>query len=1644
MRRYALLPTVLLFLLAHSLPAAVISEIHYNAPAGGERLEFIEISNDTSTPEDLSGWEFIEGIQYVFPPATILRARSVIVVCKDVEAIRSHYGIDNALGNYTGNLAGSGEQVTLVNQVGVVIQSVSYDDEGKWPVGPDGSGHTLSLAHVHLDPSEPESWRQSVQLGGTPGFPNFPLVDPFDRAPLLDSGALWRYREGRGPFSDGQDWREPDFDDAHWSEGATPIGTGYGDEATTLADMPGSYTTVACRVRLELDEADLHGPRDLFLAIEFDAGFCAWLNGEEVARDGCAEGADWDSTATDARPRPADPATPEELLFPLPLHLLRRGDNVISILGLSDALEADRFRLRPRVVRLGRPAEAAAPGPGLVFNELFRGEPQGNSGWVEIYNAGSWVVDLSGHHLTDDADRIGAGSPFTFPAGTSIAPGDFLLVNESDTVIDFSQDELRLLLVRPDRIVLGAHVFGRSVPAEVAPGTYSEARFPDGGRPGWLTLSPTPSTPNDVARQEDLVINEILYHPPEEGAGDSPDNQRSEFLELYNRGGVAIDLDGFRFTRGIDYTFEDVSIGPGEYLVLAQDPAIVAEHHGYDGALGPYVGVLANDGENIRLVDRLGNLVDEVRYHEGGEWSLWADGRGASLELLDPNADNDFGAAWEASDESETAAWEELSYTVPAHAPSEPESEFHLFLVEKGICRIDDVSITRAGGENLIPNPGFEAGTVPWLIQGTHVHSRLVTTDSHSGNACLEVVASGKGNSRVNRIEVDTDPRLTPGPYEVSLWARWQRGASLLITHSDFTAGPFPFPGQQNLSSNTLGERLRMTVPYDLGTPGTENSVRRDNLGPVIGDVLHRPAVPVDSEPIGVTARVSDPDGVAEVRALFRLDKLSEDFQSRPLFDDGYHGDGAAGDGLYRGELPGFQAGSTVVFYVEASDTLGNVLRSPRTAPDRTRVLVVDTAVETERDCTRIVLDSARFAELSGRPLHSNDLVDAAFVLNESEVFYNTGVRYRGSPWGRAAQQFRVRFARDELFPRGHKELNVASRAFTESMSYFIIGRVGTRQHRAPAPDYLYVDGRLNHASLGLHAAFEPVNRGYLTRWLGEETDGPVLKADGRMNFSDGGALEDVQFASLTYMGEDSESYRMYWLHGLRQTEDDWQPFMDFCKFMEQSSTQEFDSRIDEVLDVESFVRVLGARILMADGDALFITGGHNGYMVRNSRTGIWSLVPFDVDTGFGFSGNLFRLAEPSIERLFGRPAIRRTYYRILEDFVEGYWSAERAGPWLDALEETFDIRVQNTKIALTLGSDFVREELQKVDKPFSVFAPGSFLVEVGDTWAFQKGTGPFSDPPAAWREPEFDDAGWTTGPSPFGFGDVTSGTVLSDMQNSYTTLALRKRFEVTEERIDDDYFFLVAYDDGFCAWLNGQEIARANCGAPGEDVAWNATATDVAEVGTSETRIPIPPETLLVGENVLAIIGLNVTIRNNDFGVVPRVLRRPRTVVTPTTTARLLGEAPVRVTTLEVSTGGGPSRPFTPTWTSEVTWQADFELDRAATTLEITGFDSLGQLVDAARIEVISTAGSTFQRGEVTGDGTVNLTDALAILEFLSQHGPMDCLDAADADDDGRVTILDAIRLIFYLFAGGQEPAPPFATPGEDPTADALDCARS
>ncbi|NMD36816.1 MAG: hypothetical protein GYA73_13100, partial [Planctomycetes bacterium] len=140
----------------------------------------------------------------------------------------------------------------------------------------------------------------------------------------------------------------------------------------------------------------------------------------------------------------------------------------------------------------------------------------------------------------------------------------------------------------------------------------------------------------------DVLVSEIHYNPL--GSDD-----RGEFLELFNRGPTRVDLSGWYFEAGVDFTFPAGAVlDPGRRLVVAGDPAFLAAQ-GVADVYGPWAGRLDNDGELIILNRADGMQIDLVSYGDGGLWPSLPDGNGPSLELGDPNADNELAEAWHAS-----------------------------------------------------------------------------------------------------------------------------------------------------------------------------------------------------------------------------------------------------------------------------------------------------------------------------------------------------------------------------------------------------------------------------------------------------------------------------------------------------------------------------------------------------------------------------------------------------------------------------------------------------------------------------------------------------------------------------------------------------------------------------------------------------------------------------------------------------------------------------------------------------------------------------------------------------------------------------------------------------------------------------------
>ena len=134
-----------------------------------------------------------------------------------------------------------------------------------------------------------------------------------------------------------------------------------------------------------------------------------------------------------------------------------------------------------------------------------------------------------------------------------------------------------------------------------------------------------------------LVITELMYHPLATGTNDE---ENFEYVELQNIGTNTLNLVGFRFTNGIDFTFTTNSglttLGAGDRVLIVKNVQLFTNRYGpRTNIAGAYSGALDNGGERITFVGpRLEPILD---FTYSDTWYPLTDGLGFSLVINDPN-----------------------------------------------------------------------------------------------------------------------------------------------------------------------------------------------------------------------------------------------------------------------------------------------------------------------------------------------------------------------------------------------------------------------------------------------------------------------------------------------------------------------------------------------------------------------------------------------------------------------------------------------------------------------------------------------------------------------------------------------------------------------------------------------------------------------------------------------------------------------------------------------------------------------------------------------------------------------------------------------------------------------------------------------
>ena len=140
------------------------------------------------------------------------------------------------------------------------------------------------------------------------------------------------------------------------------------------------------------------------------------------------------------------------------------------------------------------------------------------------------------------------------------------------------------------------------------------------------------------------MISELNYNPYPPTAAETAAGYTTaedfEFIEIQNVGTNSPDLIATQLTNGVQFQFPQAVLTPGQRAVIVSNLAAFQARYGTSiPVLGQYTGSLDNIGERLTMVSAVGDVLVDFTYGDDSLWPQMADGRGASLQLINPAVD---------------------------------------------------------------------------------------------------------------------------------------------------------------------------------------------------------------------------------------------------------------------------------------------------------------------------------------------------------------------------------------------------------------------------------------------------------------------------------------------------------------------------------------------------------------------------------------------------------------------------------------------------------------------------------------------------------------------------------------------------------------------------------------------------------------------------------------------------------------------------------------------------------------------------------------------------------------------------------------------------------------------------------------------
>ena len=432
-------------------------QIEFAPVSGNEDEEFLVVENPNDFAVDVSGWELVGSAHTTLRSGVVIPAQGKLYLSPNVAAFRARTegprgGQGNLVQAYSGHLANQGDTLRLLNPQGELIASVTY-------TGSDPTAQqSLRIAEINYNPY--------------PAMPQFGELetdnDSFEFIEIENTG------DQVVPLANAK------FVELERDAGREGIAFTFGE----INLPPGERITVVKNVA----------------AFESRYGTGVRIAGEFTGK--LSNGGET-LTLVDA-----NDDTIQQFRYNdrngWPTRADGSGSSLVVINTAGDLNDSDNWR--PSASFLGDPGRASAnPAPSVVINEIDTRTTAPAVDRIELFNRSTTAIDISNWWLTDSSDPF----KFQFSAGTTIAPGEFLVLDETQLGFGFKGNQT------DNAILTAADADGRplffadAVEFQAAEEGKSWSRSPNGTGPLVLQI-PTIGAANQGPRNADFNDDALI------------------------------------------------------------------------------------------------------------------------------------------------------------------------------------------------------------------------------------------------------------------------------------------------------------------------------------------------------------------------------------------------------------------------------------------------------------------------------------------------------------------------------------------------------------------------------------------------------------------------------------------------------------------------------------------------------------------------------------------------------------------------------------------------------------------------------------------------------------------------------------------------------------------------------------------------------------------------------------------------------------------------------------------------------------------------------------------------------------------------------------------------------------------------------